>query len=93
LAPKPNEGPVTVTRDYVIRSQDREEFLALMEQVRLIFLRNGAFLFRVEESLESPETFRTEMFVSSWAEHTRQLERMNEGGKRDFSASLGHARW
>jgi len=84
LAPKPNEGPVTVTRDYVIRSQDREEFLALMEQVRLIFLRNGAFLFRVEESLESPETFRTEMFVSSWAEHTRQLERMTKGESEIF---------
>ena len=84
LAPKPNEGPVTITRDYVIRSQDREEFLALMEQVRLIFLRNGAFLFRVEESLESPETFRTEMFVSSWAEHTRQLERMTKGESEIF---------
>ena len=60
-----------------------------MEQVRLIFLRNGAFLFRVEESLESPETFRTEMLVSSWAEHTRQLERMTKGESEIFQRALG----
>jgi MFS family permease len=93
LAPKLNEGPVTVTTEYVICPQDRDEFLTLMEQVRLIFLRNGAFLFRVDENLENPDTFRTEMLVSSWAEHSRQLARMTKGGKRDFSASVRDARW
>ena len=78
LAPKPDDGPVTVTRELIIRPEDREEFLALVEQVRLIFLRNGAFLFRVDENLENPGTFRTEMLVSSWAEHLRQLARMTK---------------
>jgi len=41
-------------------------------------LRNGAFLFRVDENLEHPGTFRTEMLVSSWAEHLRQYERMTK---------------
>jgi MFS family permease len=50
--PKPDDGPVTVTWELIIRPGDREEFLALVEQVRLIFLRNGAFLFRVDENLE-----------------------------------------
>jgi Transmembrane secretion effector len=44
----------------------------------LIFLRNGAFLFRVGENLEHPGTFRTEMLVSSWAEHLRQFARMTK---------------
>jgi hypothetical protein len=44
----------------------------LVEQFRLVQLRNGAFLYRVEENLEHPGTFRTEMMVSSWAEHVRQ---------------------
>jgi hypothetical protein len=35
-------------------------------------LRTGALLYRVEESLENPGTFRTEMLVASWAEHVRQ---------------------
>jgi MFS family permease len=75
FAPKPDDGPVTVTVESVIRPEDREEYLSLVEQLRLIFLRNGAFLFRVEESLENPGTFRTEMLVASWAEHMRQHAR------------------
>jgi MFS family permease len=78
LPPKPEDGPVTVTRELIIRPEDREEFLALVEQVRLIFLRNGAFLFRVDENLENPGTFRTEMLVSSWAGHLRQFARMTK---------------
>ena len=73
--PKPADGPVTVTRELIIRPQDQEEFLASINQLRLIFLRNGAFLFRVDENLEHSGTFRTEMLVSSWAEHLRQYAR------------------
>jgi hypothetical protein len=75
LTPKAEDGPVTVTTEIIIRPEDREEFLALMNQLRLVFLRNGAFLYRVDEILERPGTFRTEMRVSSWAEHLRQHTR------------------
>jgi len=75
LAPKPDDGPVTVTVECVIRPDDREEFLSLIEQLRLVFLRTGALLYRVDESLEHPGTFRTEMLVASWAEHVRQHSR------------------
>jgi MFS family permease len=78
LTPEPDDGPVTVTRDLIIRPEDREEFLALVKEYRLIFLRNGAFLFRVGENLEHPGTFRIEMFLSSWAEHLRQFARMTK---------------
>ena len=78
LTPKPDDGPVMVTRDLIIRPEDQKEFLALVKEYRLIFLRNGAFLFRVDENLEHPGTFRTEMLVSSWAEHLRQFERMTK---------------
>jgi MFS family permease len=78
LTPKAEDGPLTVTVDFMIRQEDREEFLALIQQVRLVFLRNGAFLYRVEENLEEPGTFRTEMQLGSWAEHLRQNERMTK---------------
>ena len=78
FTPEPDDGPVTVTRDLIIRPEDREEFLALVKEYRLIFLRNGAFLFRVDENLEHPGTFRTEMLLSSWAEHLRQFARMTK---------------
>jgi MFS family permease len=78
LAPKPDDGPVTVTVESIIRPEDREEFLSLVEQLRLIFLRNGASLFHINESLEYPGTFRTEMIVASWAEHMRQHARITK---------------
>jgi len=78
LAPRAEDGPVTVTVELIIRPEDREEFLALIGQLRLIFLRNGAFLYRVDEILEHPGTFRTEMRVNSWAEHLRQHARMTK---------------
>jgi len=78
LAPNPDDGPVTVTVETVIRREDREEFLASVKQLRLIFLRYGAFLFRIDENLEHPGTFRTEMLVGSWAEHLRQHARMTK---------------
>jgi hypothetical protein len=75
LAPKPDDGPVTVTVESIIRPEDREEYLSLTEQLRLIFLRNGALLYRVDENLENPGTFRTEMLVASWGEHVQQHAR------------------
>jgi Transmembrane secretion effector len=78
LAPKPDDGPVMVTVETIIRPEDREEYLASVEQLRLIFLRNGAFLFRVDENLEHAGSFRTEMLVGSWVEHLRQHARMTK---------------
>jgi hypothetical protein len=92
-APEPMEGPVTITVEYVIRPKQRDEFLSLMEQVRLIFLRNGAFLFRVQENLENPGTFWSEMLVSTWAEQYATAWTHDEGGTRDCSASVGNACW
>ena len=78
LAPKAEDGPVTVTWEIIIRPEDRAEFLALTKELRQIWLRNGAFLFRVDEFLERPGTFRTEMRFNSWAEHLRHHTRMTK---------------
>jgi MFS family permease len=88
LAPKPDDGPVTVTVESIIRPEDREEFLSLVEQLRLVFLRNGALLYRIEENLENPGTFRTEMLVASWAEHIRQHSRTTKA-----EAEIAHRAW
>jgi Transmembrane secretion effector len=66
---------VTVTTELIIRPEDREEFLALTKELRLIFLRNGAFFYRVDEIIERPGTFRMEMRANSWGEYIRQRAR------------------
>jgi MFS family permease len=75
LTPNAEDGPVTVTTELIIRSKDREQFLALTKELRLIFLRNGATFYRVEESIEHPGTFRMEMRANSWGEYIRQCAR------------------
>jgi hypothetical protein len=75
FAPKFDDGSVSVTVETVVRPEDREEYLSLTEQLRLIFLRNGALLYRVDENLENPGTFRTEMLVAPWGDHVRQHSR------------------
>jgi hypothetical protein len=73
--PEADDGPVTVTREIIVRPEDREEFFLLIEKHRRVQLRNGAIFYRVEENLEHPGTFRTEMTIGSWAEHMRQHAR------------------
>ena len=90
LAPKPDDGPVMVTAETIIRPEDREEYLVSVEQLRLIFLRNGAFLFRVDENLEHPGTFRRNA-GRSWAEHLRQHATTYESRDRTCGTRLGVA--
>jgi hypothetical protein len=56
----------------------------------VIFLRIGAFLFNIDENLENPGTFRTEMLIRSWAEHLQQLARMTKS-ESEASPRVGDA--
>ena len=76
VTPDDDDGPVTVTIDYNIMNDDREQFRVLMQEVQATCRRNGAFQCRLDESLELPGTFRLEYIVSTWAEHLRQNMRM-----------------
>jgi MFS family permease len=74
--PDPSDGPVVVVMLFEIDSENRRLFLDLMREMRLIYLRNGAFSWRLDEDLEKPGRFRMEMMVSSWSEHLEQHKRM-----------------
>jgi MFS family permease len=76
VTPNDDDGPVTVTIDYNILNDDREQFRILMQEVQAICRRNGAFQCRLDESLDQPGLFRLEYIVSTWAEHLRQNLRM-----------------
>ncbi|MBV9492147.1 MAG: MFS transporter [Verrucomicrobia bacterium] len=74
--PQPEEGPVAVVMEFDIREEGRAQFIELMREVRLIYLRNGAFSWRLDEDMEKRNRFRMEMMVGSWSEHLAQHERM-----------------
>jgi len=76
VVPGHDDGPITITIEYAIASEDRDQFRTLMQEVQATCRRNGAFQCRLDESLDQPGMFRLEYLVSTWAEHLRQNMRM-----------------
>ena len=87
VVPDPDGGPIAITIDYQIDSEDREEFWLLMQEVQAVCRRNGAFQCRLDESLDQPGLFRLEYLVSTWTEHLRQNMRMTVEDTRAFKKS------
>ena len=82
--PEPDDGPVTITYNFHIDAVNRERFMELMREVRLMHLRNGAFTWRLDEDLAECHVFRVEMLVASWSEHLLQHERITREEQRNL---------
>ena|SRR6476660_5576253 len=52
-----------------------------MRQVRTVYLRNGAFSWRLHEDLGRLNTFRIEIMVPSWSQYLLQYERLTKAEK------------
>jgi MFS family permease len=80
--PEADEGPITATIEIQIAPENHIRFFRLMKQIRLIFLRNGAFNARLDQDIENPNRFRLQAMYSSWAAQQRADQRFT----RDESA-------
>ena len=87
VVPDDDDGPITITIEYALASNDREKFRVLMHEVQATFRRNGAFQCRLDESLNQPGSFRLEYMVSTWAEHLRQNMRMTVDETKVFESA------
>jgi Transmembrane secretion effector len=76
VVPDRGDGPITITIDYLIASENREQFGTLMQEVQAACRRNGAFQCQLDENLDQSGLFRLEYHVSTWAEHLRLHMRM-----------------
>jgi hypothetical protein len=54
------------------------ETLDTLREVRMIYLRNGAFSWRLHEDLSRPNTYRVEMMYPSWTEYVLMRERLTK---------------
>lgn len=70
--PDPREGPVLVTVRYVVLPEQEAEFLAAMEQVRLVRLRTGATSCVLYRDGADPTVFVLFQQYPTWEEHLRQ---------------------
>jgi MFS family permease len=80
-APQPRDGPVLISVEFQVDCAEGREFIKIMREVRLIYLRNGAYSWRLHEDLTCPNTFRLEVIVPSWNEHLLQKERITKTEK------------
>jgi MFS family permease len=67
--PEPEDGPVTSTLEIEIAPENHLRFFRIMKEIRMIFLRNGAFSARLDQDMSNPNRFRLQATTSSWAAH------------------------
>jgi MFS family permease len=71
-------GPVLILNTWKIDLADLEEFIAVMNLVRLVRLRTGAYRWRLLRNVSDP-TRLTELFATgSWEEHLAQHRRIDD---------------
>jgi hypothetical protein len=70
-----NDGPVLVTTEYVVATEDRSEFLAIMRSLRQMRRREGALRWELFEDAERRGTQVETFMIMSWIEHRRQADR------------------
>jgi len=78
-APSLDQGPVLITVEYHVPSQDAQRFLQAMQQYGRVRRRDGASRWGIFRDLERAELFLEMFEVTSWAEHLRQHERFTRG--------------
>ena len=80
--PEAHDGPITAIIEIDIAPQNHIRFFRIMKQIRLVFLRNGAFNARLDQDIENPNRFRLQAMYSSWA----ALQRTDQRFTRDENA-------
>jgi len=76
--PKADDGPVVIHYDIEVDRARSREFLETMKHVRMVYLRNGAFSWRLHEDLGRENTYRIEIMVPSWSQYLLQAERLTK---------------
>lgn len=76
IEPNAEDGPVLVTLEYTINSENARSFIHAMQRLRHIRQRDGAIRWGLWNDLAEPERYVESFVVESWAEHKRQHERV-----------------
>jgi len=78
----PQAGPVVITIEYRIATENAEAFRAAMEPVSVTRYRDGAISWLLSRDTEDPTRWLEVFIVETWEEHLRQHERVTEADRR-----------
>ncbi len=76
-----DRGPVLVTIQYDVQSQQRIRFLRALRTLGKRRRRDGAFAWSIFEHTELPDHFIETFSVESWLEHLRQHQRVTDADR------------
>jgi MFS family permease len=76
--PSLDDGPIAVIAEVRVDEAKRKQFLDLVRELRLVYLRNGASSVRLYESLADRSVFRMEAVMTTWREHLLLHRRMTK---------------
>jgi predicted MFS family arabinose efflux permease len=79
--PEPKDGPVLVTEEFELDRSGGAKFVELMREVRLVYLRNGAYSWQLFEDPTRHNRFRMEVMVPSWTQYLLQQDRMTKADR------------
>ena len=81
VAADPERGPVLVTVEYDVAADRSAAFVAGMDEMRRIRLRDGAIHWGLFEDAAHPGRWLEVFELESWVEHLRQHERVTEADR------------
>jgi MFS family permease len=84
--PESNDGPITTTVEIEVAAKNHRLFFKLAKELRLVFLRNGAFSTRMDQDMENPNRFRLYSMVSTWVAYKRLSQRITRDDHALWSA-------
>jgi quinol monooxygenase YgiN len=90
--PDPEKGPVLVMVEFEIAPEDTEEFVAAMQGVRRLRLRDGALRWNLFEDAAEPTRWVETMLVESWNAHLRQHARVTHADREIEAAAHAYHR-
>jgi predicted MFS family arabinose efflux permease len=70
-------GRVMELMHYRVRSEERDDYLSAMEEVRLVRGRCGALAWQLYEDVAHPEGWLEVWSVENWTDHLRELTRLS----------------
>jgi len=71
-------GPVMILNTWNVARSDLEDFLEVMNDIRLVRLRTGAYRWRLYRNADDPHRLSEMFLCASWEEHLAQHQRIDD---------------
>ena len=73
-----DSGPVMIINNFQVRHDDLESFVEVMNELRLVRLRTGAYRWRLYRDASDPGRLSEVFLTVSWQEHLNQHRRIDD---------------